>query len=436
MCIELNAHAMIVYALTIRDHFQGDARNFLPWMLGSQTCERMFRTVRSMSSIYSTMLNFSILGLLRRLHRLNIQLTLQAELKETIKFPNVQRHRNKEGKNEISGASLRTIKDNEISEAVKRANAKAKQTLCELGMDKLLRVHSTWDNENTTGDLLAGVQDDDDDDHDNLDDCGHDDETDEKDCSSLEIIKEIWSESQEEVSEDIQSACDKGLVSKEANKSFCKALQKALPVNKLKSDTIPMYTLKGHNDLNSYLASLNAKQIISPYVEVSVKGRVVLIRKTTAIWLFQETEYVSADRIFRVRFKQPYTSTNESKETASVKFDGWANNAVAEKASKNDSITVGTLVMGSSGCHSHDDVADEKVVEGDKMTSSSLNVNSLECIGKGDVVANKSEIMTVDTSISISLDLHGQADTTIDKDIIEPKLNQLNVCNVDFDDSQ
>ena len=39
-----------------------------------------------------------------------------------------------------------------------------------------------------------------------------------------------------------------------------------------------------------------------------MKGRVVLIRKTTAIWLFQETERVSADRLFRVRLKQPYAS--------------------------------------------------------------------------------------------------------------------------------
>jgi len=77
-----------------------------------------------------------------------------------------------------------------------------------------------------------------------------------------------------------------------------------------------MYTLKGHDGFNSCLASLssNAKQIIT---EVIVKGQTVLIRKTTAIWLFQETEYVSAE----VRFKQPCALIDESKETASVKND-------------------------------------------------------------------------------------------------------------------
>ena len=42
MCVELNAHALITYVLTIRDHFHGDFDKFLPWMLGSQTCERTF----------------------------------------------------------------------------------------------------------------------------------------------------------------------------------------------------------------------------------------------------------------------------------------------------------------------------------------------------------------------------------------------------------
>jgi len=40
MCVELNAHALIIYVLKIRDHFHGEGRFVLPWMLGSQTCEK------------------------------------------------------------------------------------------------------------------------------------------------------------------------------------------------------------------------------------------------------------------------------------------------------------------------------------------------------------------------------------------------------------
>ena len=50
-CIELNAHALIISLLTLRDNFEGKAC-FLPWILGSRSCEQAFRSVRSMSGIF------------------------------------------------------------------------------------------------------------------------------------------------------------------------------------------------------------------------------------------------------------------------------------------------------------------------------------------------------------------------------------------------
>ena len=52
--------------------------------------------------------------------------------------------------------------------------------------------------------------------------------------------------------------------------------------------------------------------MFTPFVQVMVKGQSVIIRKTTAVWLFQETERVSSDRLFRVRLKQPYATTTTS----------------------------------------------------------------------------------------------------------------------------
>ena len=43
-------------------------------------------------------------------------------------------------------------------------------------------------------------------------------------------------------------------------------------------------------------------------MEVNHNDKVFHIRKTTAVWLFQECERVSTDRLFRVRSKQPYLS--------------------------------------------------------------------------------------------------------------------------------
>ena len=54
------------------------------------------------------------------------------------------------------------------------------------------------------------------------------------------------------------------------------------------------------------------KKPFSPYVEVSLNDHTFSIRKTTAIWLLQENERVSSDRLFRVREKQPFASTSQS----------------------------------------------------------------------------------------------------------------------------
>ena len=44
------------------------------------------------------------------------------------------------------------------------------------------------------------------------------------------------------------------------------------------------------------------------FVEVNLQGKVVYMHKNTAIWLFQDTERLSTDRIFRVRSKQLHES--------------------------------------------------------------------------------------------------------------------------------
>ena len=46
-----------------------------------------------------------------------------------------------------------------------------------------------------------------------------------------------------------------------------------------------------------------------PYVEVSLNDCTFSIKKTTAVWLLQESERVSSDRLFRVRENQPFSST-------------------------------------------------------------------------------------------------------------------------------
>ena len=259
--------------------------------------------------------------MLRRLHRLNIQLQLQSNSQDLIKFPSVERHRNKEGKNKLVMEGLSTVKDKDISEAIQRAKTKARSTLEALGMDKLLKIHSIWDNESTTDDLFAQGNlphdngNDDDDDIDNIDvDCNSEVNLD--DSLAVAIAQEVCLDTQDQLENDVQSAYSRGLITKEG-----KEIQKALPVERLPSDTIPMFSLKEHNSLASCLSTLNPKPSFTPFVEVTIKGCAVLIKKTTAVWLFQETERVSADRLFRVRLKQPFGSDSSVKNTLAVAID-------------------------------------------------------------------------------------------------------------------
>ena len=94
ICVELNAHALIIFLLRVRDSLFPNSKCFMPWKLGSQSCKKIFRAARSMSSTFLTIINFRILGLLRRLHQLHVKVCQEAECNQTdIRYPRVIRRR-------------------------------------------------------------------------------------------------------------------------------------------------------------------------------------------------------------------------------------------------------------------------------------------------------------------------------------------------------
>ena len=75
----------------------------------------------------------------------------------------------------------------------------------------------------------------------------------------------------------------------------------------------------------------------SPYVEVCYGQRSVYINKTTVVWLLQEGERVSADRLFRVRNKQPFSSSSDKPVCSSSDLsDNSSNPVVSETLSVGD----------------------------------------------------------------------------------------------------
>ena len=146
-CIELNVHALIISLLTLKDNFEGKAC-FLPWILGSQSCKQAFRSVRSMSGIFSMTINFGMLCLLKRLHRLDIILSLQAQSDNLgIKYPTPAKKKHLESSGSILEArtsSFQCFTNGIIEEYIEKALKSAKVSIENLGMRKLLEKHKLW----------------------------------------------------------------------------------------------------------------------------------------------------------------------------------------------------------------------------------------------------------------------------------------------------
>ena len=107
----------------------------------------------------------------------------------------------------------------------------------------------------------------------------------------------------QEISHNLENISEHNLLDDTLSKKL-KEHHKSL-FKRLSSSTIPIYECV---DTQNNKDKKHQKKI-SPFLEIRTHNdQIVYIRKTTAIWLLQEGERVSIDRIFRVRHKQPYSS--------------------------------------------------------------------------------------------------------------------------------
>ena len=302
VCTELNAHAILTLLITIRDHFKDQSASFQPWLLGSQSCEKIFRAARSMTSTFSTIINFGMLGLLRRLHRLQIQSTLQSESAENeIIYPQIQKHKNKEGREVYVAHSLNEVTNSQIFDAIMRSEKSAKALITKLGMAELLRENGKWDTIPAAAECC---------DSDLSDEEEEEEEEENEDCDENllhTIVQEVCMEDPAEIEGDIDS-----LSSEFISSELKRKLQSSIPkLKKLPNDTVSMFTTASEDSQKSI-----KRPVISPFVQVKLgeSCKTIFIRKTTAVWLFQEGERVSSDRLFRVRAKQPYSSDVSKQE--------------------------------------------------------------------------------------------------------------------------
>ena len=230
-----------------------------------------------------------MLGLLRRLHRLHIQLTIQTETKEEIVFPRVLKHAQKMGKNKCNKYRLTDATDDNIYKAIKSAQGRAKATVEELGMADLFVRHLLWDPGKKIHGIDGGKEHANDDDNDNdSDGSGDEDESgnhtggDQSEQKSIAQLQESCLEEEAMIAKDLETISKHGLL----EKSTINQLKvKREFYRQLPSDTIPIYervempkkSRKEHGNK------------FNPCVEVKGKnGESIFIRKTTAVWLFKK----------------------------------------------------------------------------------------------------------------------------------------------------
>ncbi len=190
---------------------------------------------------------------------------------------------------------LSMLTNESISAGVGEAKREAQEEIELLGMAESLQKNYCWEYPPIS--FLKGVdikqeEDNDDLDDDNVEELDANFETAEKLEDPLAIEATIY---QLEAAGIVEKDLKNHLV--ELNKLAFKRLSKC------EAGSLPMYEMEMFSNVKK---SATPRHKHCPYVEINHGGKMLYIYKTTAVWLLQEGEQVSSDRLFRVRNKQPF----------------------------------------------------------------------------------------------------------------------------------
>lgn len=125
VCVELNAHGLVKIMLSLKE--ASASHLFVPHLLSSQPCEAIFRQIRSLTSVYSTVVNFSVKDMLERLNKIQLQKDIMHKLSKTFNFPRLQDSHSFETEFELPTK-------NEIFEEIEKSKADAIKDAYQLGV--------------------------------------------------------------------------------------------------------------------------------------------------------------------------------------------------------------------------------------------------------------------------------------------------------------
>ena len=260
LCIEINSHMILGLVIKV---MKGELPKecLRVWTTGSQACEQMFRLLRSMSGTFSTIVNFSLKGILERINELNYVASI--ECTEEIIFPRVKRRLlqlSEESEETLLVPSSLECVHQQISLAKLEAIEDAKE--CSMSLP-------------------------------NYDD----------DTLMMENISLIELTENEDDNVDVPDSANVA-TSMESSLNDDLALQEDLLQIRLRKQNqqgMPLYETTDEKGTKSHKSYKSSK-----FIEYSG----AYIRKSTALYLLQENQALSSDRLIRVREGADTSSTN------------------------------------------------------------------------------------------------------------------------------
>ena len=244
LCVELNCHLLINLVHNVKNGIF-PVESLRLWLLGSQGCEELYRILRAMTPMFSTMLNFTVKGILQRIHKLNHLSTRERDIIR--RFQRVKRRLLQYKEESDSTFDCANV---DIIQLVFTAKQQAIISAKELGMTYVAEVI---------------------------------------DANEEEDVGERGDES-EEGNEYQYEANDVITINEDCSN---------LRVHKKNQGGFPVYekTTSATGTKRRRIYSGVAKTKGSPFMTY----KDMFIRKTTALYLIQEKVSVSNDRLFRVR---------------------------------------------------------------------------------------------------------------------------------------
>lgn len=237
ICIELNAHNLVFILLFLKKNKM--THLFSPHLLCSQPCEKFYRQIRSFTSTYSTVVNCSVKEILGRITKIELQNNISSDEKSGLIFPH----------------------------ALKATN-----------MKNILQFnYDDFPSSDKVESIISGCRE-----------------------KAIEMSERLGLIRKSSKKKDLYCACQitpfepKKCVSRPAEKNVHESSMDPLDELEVKMMGLSM---------KNFADKFDRREIeeTSPYVEVSNKGKRVVLKKTSLCWwLRKDTGKLSSDRRFRV----------------------------------------------------------------------------------------------------------------------------------------